>query len=98
MSADVRCPARLSFQQDGQTSVFLPCYTKTMQKIATRVFIGASITFGVLGIFMVITGTDPDENSHGLDLVITKLFMVSVFVILTSFALSVAGKYLNGKS
>lgn len=47
---------------------------------------------------MVLTGTDPDENSHGLELVITKLFMVTVFVILTSFALSVASKYLNGKS
>jgi len=69
-----------------------------MQKIATRVFIVASITFGVLGIIMVLTGTDPDENSHGLELVISKLFMVTVFVILTSFALSVASKYLNGKS
>ena len=69
-----------------------------MQKIATRVFIYASITFGLLGIYMVLTGTDPDENSSGFDLVITKLFMTTVFVILTSFALSVAGKYLNGKS
>jgi len=47
---------------------------------------------------MVLTGIDPDENSTGLELLITKLFMTSVFVILTSFALSVAGKYLNGKS
>lgn len=47
---------------------------------------------------MVLTGTDPDENSTGLDLVITKLFMATVFIILSSFALSVAGKYLNGKS
>jgi hypothetical protein len=69
-----------------------------MQKIATRVFIYASITFGLLGVFMVLTGTDPDENSSGLELVVTKLFMTSVFVILSSFALSVAGKYLNGKS
>ena len=69
-----------------------------MQKIATRIFIYASITFGVLGILMVLTGTDPDDKSHGLELIITKLFMTSVFVILTSFALSVAGKYLNGKS
>jgi len=36
-----------------------------MQKIATRVFIYASIIFGVLGVIMVLTGTDPDENSHG---------------------------------
>lgn len=69
-----------------------------MQKIATRVFIYASMAFGILGIIMVLTGTDPDENSTGLNLVITKLFMTSIFVILSSFALSVAGKYLNGKS
>ena len=69
-----------------------------MQKIATRVFIFASVVFGFLGIIMVLTGTDPDENSTGWELVVTKLFMASVFIILTSFALSVAGKYLNGKS
>ena len=68
-----------------------------MQKIATRVFIYASVTFGILGIFMVLTGMEPDENSTGLQLVIGRLFMVSVFVILSSFALSVAAKYLNGK-
>lgn len=68
-----------------------------MQKIATRVFIIASITFGVLGLIMVLGGIDPNENSHGFELVLSKLFMASVFVILTSFALSVAGKYLNGK-
>ena len=68
-----------------------------MQKIATKVFIYSSIAFGVLGVYMVLSGTEPDDNSTGLDLVVTRLFMVSVFVILTSFALSVAGKYLNGK-
>jgi hypothetical protein len=69
-----------------------------MQKIATRVFIGSSITFGILGIVMVLTEMDPDENNTGLELVITKLFMMTVFVVLSSFALSVASKYLNGKS
>jgi hypothetical protein len=69
-----------------------------MQKIATRVFIYASLVFGVLGITIVLTGIDPDENSSGFELVITKLFMATIFVILSSFALSVAGKYLNGKS
>jgi hypothetical protein len=69
-----------------------------MQKIATRIFIGASITFGILGLIMVLTGTDPDDKSTGIQLVFSKLFMASVFVILSSFALSVAGKYLNGKS
>ncbi len=69
-----------------------------MQKIATRLFIYSSIVFGVLGLFMVLTGIDPDENSSGLELVITKLFMATIFIILPSFALSVASKYLNGKS
>lgn len=68
-----------------------------MQKIATRIFIYASITFGVLGILMVVTDTDPDENSSGFELFITKVFMINVFIILSSFALSVAGKYLNSK-
>ena len=69
-----------------------------MQKMATRVFIYSSIAFGVLGIFIVLTGMDPDEDSSGLELVVTKLFMATIFIILSSFALSVAGKYLNGKS
>ena len=68
-----------------------------MQKIATRVFIYSSIVFGVLGIIMVLTGFDPDENNTGLELVVTKLFQATIFIILTSFALSVAGKYLNSK-
>lgn len=68
-----------------------------MQKIATRVFIYASVVFGVLGVYMVLSGTEPDDRSHGFALVVTRLFMTSVFVILTSFALSVAGKYLDGK-
>ena len=69
-----------------------------MHKIATNVFIGASVMFGILGIIMVLTGMDPDDNNTGIELVITKLFMVTIFVILPSFALSVASKYLNGKS
>ena len=68
-----------------------------MQKIATRVFIYASLTFGVLGIFMVLTGTDPGSRGTGLQLIVSKLFMASVFIILSSFALSVAGKYLSNK-
>ncbi|MFZ1323899.1 MAG: hypothetical protein WAQ57_01920 [Candidatus Saccharimonadales bacterium] len=68
-----------------------------MQRLATRVFICASVLFGILGIVIVLFGLDPDENNAGLELVITRLFMASVFIILSSFALSVAGKYLNGK-
>ena len=69
-----------------------------MQKVATRIFIYASIAFGILGIIMVLTGMDPGKDNSGIELVVTKLFMVSVFIILPSFALSVAAKYLNGKS
>jgi len=47
---------------------------------------------------MVLTGTDPGRHNNVFELVVSKLFMASVFVILPSFALSVAGKYLNGKS
>ena len=63
-----------------------------MQKIATKIFICESVVFGVLGILMVLTSSDDNENS-----IISKLLMATVFVILPSFALSIAGKYLNGK-
>jgi hypothetical protein len=69
-----------------------------MQKIATRAFIYSSVAFGVLGIVIVLTGIEPNKNTSGVALVITKLFMSSIFVILTSFALSVATKFLNGRS
>lgn len=66
-----------------------------MQKLTTQIFICASAVFGVLGTIMVLTGMEPDDNNTGVELVISKLFMVSVFVILSSFALSVASKYLK---
>lgn len=66
-----------------------------MQKIATKVFIYASLTFGVLGIVMVLFNLEPGEGNTGFELVFTKLFQASIFVILSSFALSVAGKYLK---
>jgi hypothetical protein len=69
-----------------------------MQKIAPRVFIISSVIFGVLGILIVLFGTGPDKDATGYKLVLSKLFMVNIFVILTSFALSVAGKYLDDKS
>lgn len=62
-----------------------------MQKIATKVFIVASILFGVLGITNIFL--EPGE-----DTLIFKLFICTVFIILPSFALSIAGKYLNNKS
>ena len=69
-----------------------------MQKIATRVFICASVTFGVLGILTVLTGSGPDKPDSEVSQVLIKLLFINVFIILPSFALSIAGKYLNGKS
>ncbi|MBI1856644.1 hypothetical protein HY003_03800 [Candidatus Saccharibacteria bacterium] len=68
-----------------------------MQKIATKVFICASVLFGILGIFMAMSGIDPDNNGSTLQQIVGKLFLSTIFVILPSFALSIAGKYLKSK-
>ena len=68
-----------------------------MQKIATRVFIYASLVFGVLGIVVVLTASGPDKPDSAFSQVLIRLLIIDVFIILPSFALSVAGKYLNGK-
>ena len=65
------------------------------QKIAAKVFVWASIAFAIVGMLMVLT-TSPE--SDGPNIILLKLLFTSVIVILTSFALSVASKYLNGKS
>ncbi len=68
-----------------------------MQKIATRIFICASVVFGILGIIQVLTMPDNDSDMSDFNRVIMRLIMATVFIILPSFALSVASKYLNGK-
>lgn len=73
------------------------CYNVGMQKIATKVFIIASLVFGVIGILVVVTGSGPDKRDSTVSEVLIRLLFATVFVILPSFALSVAGKYLNGK-
>ena len=74
------------------------CYTEPMQKIATRVFIYASVTFGIIGILVVLTASGQNEPDSSLNELFIKLLFINVFIILPSFALSVAGKYLTGKS
>lgn len=70
-----------------------------MQKIATRIFIYSSVAFGVLGVLSVLTSSENDSESSDLNKLLMKLLLVTVFIILPSFALSVAGKYLkNNKS
>ena len=68
-----------------------------MQKIATRIFIYASIIFGILGISIVLTGSGPDKPDSALSETLMKLLVIDVFIILPSFALSIAGKYLKTK-
>ena len=68
-----------------------------MQKIATKVFIYASIVFGILGILVVVTASGPDKPDSTLSTVLIRLLFVTVFIILPSFALSIASKYLNDK-
>lgn len=69
----------------------------SMQKIATKIFIGASIAFGILGITQVLTLPENDNDMSDFNRVIMRLLMATVFIILSSFALSIAGKYLKSK-
>ena len=69
-----------------------------MQKVATRIFIYASLVFGVVGILVVLTASGPDEPDSTLSQLLIRLLFIDVFIILPSFALSIAGKYLDGKS
>lgn len=69
-----------------------------MQKIATQVFIYASIAFGLTGIALVLTASGPDTPDSQLSELLIRLLFINVFIILPSFALSIAGKYLNGKN
>ncbi|TAL14465.1 hypothetical protein EPN95_02625 [Patescibacteria group bacterium] len=64
-----------------------------MQKIATRVFIISSVAFGVFGILMILTPQEPQL----LYTIIQKLLAISLFIVLPSFALAVAARFLNTK-
>jgi hypothetical protein len=67
-----------------------------MQKMATRVFIFSSIAFGVIGIVMVLVSGPDGNESVMLVNRLRQLLFIDVCIILPSFALSVAGKYLKG--
>jgi cadmium resistance protein CadD (predicted permease) len=64
-----------------------------MQKIATRIFVYSSLAFGVIGILLVLSNADDNSEPNKI---LMKLLLTTVFIILPSFAVSVAGKYLNG--
>ncbi len=70
-----------------------------MQRIATLTFIYASVAFGIIGILLIFTGFGPgNDDKSPLNQTLFKLLFTTIFIILPSFALSVAGKYLDGKS
>jgi len=70
-----------------------------MQKTATKVFIYSSIAFGIVGILLILTGFGPgNDDKSPANQMLFKLLFTTIFIILPSFALSVAGKYLDGKS
>jgi hypothetical protein len=66
-----------------------------MQKISTRIFVCASIAFGIVGLCLVLFG-GPNDNAP-INQALMRLLMAFVFIILPSFALSIAGKYLKEK-
>lgn len=68
-----------------------------MQKIATKVFIYTSIAFGILGILVILTSSGSDSPDSTLTEILMKLLACTVFIILPSLALSIAGKYLSSK-
>lgn len=68
-----------------------------MQKIATRIFIFSSVAFGLIGICIVLTSSGPDTPDTKLTEILIRLLFTTVFIILPSFAISLAGKYLNIK-
>ncbi len=67
-----------------------------MQKIATYTFIYASVAFGIVGLSLALFGGQNDNMMPNI--VLSRLLMTTVFIILPSFALSIAGKYLSEKS
>jgi hypothetical protein len=69
-----------------------------MQKYAPKVFIYASVIFGIFGLLVVLTLPGDGNQSSHLNMTFFRLLLASGFVVLTSFALSVASKYLSNKS
>jgi len=65
-----------------------------MQKIATKIFIYSSMAFGFIGMLIVLFGWRGDDNAEP-NKTLMRLLFTTVFIILPSFALSVAGKYLK---
>ena len=68
-----------------------------MQRIATRTFVVSSVAFGLIGVLFFL-GTFVVEWQETTTNVVFAAWGVSGSVVLSSFALSVAGKYLTDDS
>lgn len=58
----------------------------------------ASIAFGIVGILIVLTASGPDTPDSNATEVLIRLLFLTIFIMVSSFALSLAGKYVNDKS
>lgn len=67
---------------------------KVLQKAATFVFITASILFGITGVLVMAASPSDGEDPALWQM---KILGILVFIILSSFAVSVALKYLTVK-
>lgn len=68
-----------------------------MKKISRIIFIYASVVFGIIGILIVITASGPDTPDSKTSEILIRLLFATVFIILPSFALSIASKYFSDK-
>lgn len=68
-----------------------------MQRIATRTFVASSVAFGLIGILFFL-GTLVVEWQEATANAVFAAWGVSGSIVLSSFALSVAGKYLTDDS
>lgn len=66
-----------------------------MKKIATKIFLTASVFFGIFGLCIVLTAGGPDTPDTPTTELFIKLLFVSVFIMLPAFAFAVASKYLK---
>jgi len=66
---------------------------KQMQEISTKIFIIASITFGLYGVILIFSSDGKQDPPDWM----FKIMAVIVFTILSSFGVSVGLKYLTDK-
>lgn len=66
---------------------------KDAQKLATQIFITASVLFGIVGVIAILSSPKNGDPAEW----IMKLLVALGFVVLSSFGVSVGLKYLSGK-